>query len=152
MKTGKFIQKYCVLSLLLLLFVCKGFQTMAQQNESQSVAVSSVVFSKYQLTEKKPRKLLNLKEAKWTTKINPVTYIAVGLMYTYQNVFSEQISANCTYEISCSEMTKKSIEKHGLIKGTFIGLHQLTNCFPGARYDHCDHAISSGNQIINVVE
>lgn len=102
--------------------------------------------------EKPRRKLLDLQHAKVSTKLNPLTYLAAGLMFTYQNVISEQISANCSYEISCSEYTKKSIEYHGLIKGTLIGLHQLTNCSPGAKYDHCEHAVSNENKILNHIE
>lgn len=117
-----------------------------------SKKITNTVLAPYQTKEKPKRKILNLESAKITTKLNPLTYLAAGLMYTYQNVLSEQISANCTYEISCSEMTKKSIEKHGLIKGTLIGLHQLTNCSPNSKKDHCEHVISEDYKIINRIE
>lgn len=55
-----------------------------------------------------------------------------GLMYIYQNIFSEQISAACMYEISCSEYTKRQIEKNGLIIGAIKGFHQLMHCTHGA--------------------
>ena len=99
----------------------------------------------------KNRALLNSSESSARTKINPLTYLASGLLFVYQNLFSEQISAVCTYEISCSEMTKKSIEHHGLIKGTFIGLHQLTNCSSSILHDHENHVISDNDKIINSV-
>ncbi len=110
------------------------------------------VFSQYELPIKTNRKLLNLKDKKWTFKLNPLTYIAAGLMYTYQNVISEQISANCNYQISCSEYTKKCIEKYGLIKGTLLGLNQLSQCIPNIQEEHCEHVISEQNKVINVIE
>jgi putative component of membrane protein insertase Oxa1/YidC/SpoIIIJ protein YidD len=54
------------------------------------------------------------------------------LMYLYQNIFSEQISAACMYEISCSEYTKRQIEDKGLILGSIKGFHQLMHCTHGA--------------------
>ncbi len=135
--------------LFLLLWLNVGF---AQVENTVASKITKTVLAPYQTKEKPKRKLLNLDEAKVSTKLNPLTYLAAGLMYTYQNVLSEQISANCTYEISCSEMTKRSIEKHGLIKGTLIGLHQLTNCSASIRKDRCEHVISPDNKIINHIE
>lgn len=139
------------LGLFLLLWINTGFSQVENANKV-SKKITTTVLAPYQTKVKPKRKLLNLEAAKITTKLNPLTYLAAGLMYTYQNVISEQISANCTYEISCSEMTKKSIEKHGLIQGTLIGLHQLTNCSPSILKDRCEFVISPDNKIINHVE
>lgn len=67
-----------------------------------------------------------------TTNRNPIKLLFSGLMYAYQNVFSEQISATCTYEISCSEYTKLCIETNGLFLGSIQGFHQLMHCTSGA--------------------
>lgn len=61
---------------------------------------------------------------------NPIQVVFGGLMFLYQNVFSDQISAHCMYEISCSEYTKLNIEKNGLIRGSILGFHQLMHCTP----------------------
>jgi putative component of membrane protein insertase Oxa1/YidC/SpoIIIJ protein YidD len=113
---------------------------LSQHNLNDEIV--KVSLEDYKHKEPVKRKILNLKNAKFITKINPLTYISVALIFVYQNVFSEQISATCTYEVSCSEFTKKSIEKHGLIKGGLIGFHQLSNCIPGIRYEYPDHLIS----------
>ena len=141
-------------SLLIFSICLHSHLTIAQVEKKDfvSVKISQTVLEEFHYKEKPKRKLLNLEHAKWSTKLNPLTYLAVGLMYGYQNVLSEQISANCTYQISCSEMTKKSIEKYGLIKGTLFGLHQLTNCSRSILKDHCEHVISPDNKIINQVE
>lgn len=55
-----------------------------------------------------------------------------SLLFIYQNVFSEQISAQCTYQISCSEYTKRCIEKHGILIGSIQGFHQFMHCTPNA--------------------
>jgi len=59
----------------------------------------------------KARKLVSPKND--ITKINPLFYVGGTLLFLYQNVFSEQIQAQCAYQISCSEYTKLSIQKKG---------------------------------------
>lgn len=140
---------------LILFFVLCGFNStfsVAQdtliQGENLNSLVLNSVFSEYSTPIKKKRVLLNLSNE----KVNFLTYMAAGMLFVYQNVISEQISANCTYEISCSEYTKKCIEKYGIIKGTFIGLHQLSCCVPKIEDDYCAHKISENGKIINVIE
>jgi len=138
--------------LLLLLWMSGGIHAQEKAPSTLHISLAQSAVGECQSDlQARHRKLLNLRDANWKTKFNPLTYLAVGLMYTYQNVVSEQISAECNYEISCSEMTKKSIEAYGIVKGTLIGLHQLTNCFPGMKYEHCNHALSANNKIINAV-
>lgn len=101
--------------------------------------------------EAKVRPLLR-NESRSGAKYNPLTYLAGGMLFVYQNVFSEQISASCTYHTSCSETTKQAIQKYGLVKGTLIGLHQLSNCNPGIVHDHEEHMISADGKIINSLD
>lgn len=124
----------------------------SQDSIPKSVSVNSLmiksVFSDYSPSVPKKRVLLNLKNG----KANPLTYLAAGMLFLYQNILSEQISADCSYQMSCSEYTKKCIEKYGIIKGTFIGLHQLSCCVPTIREDHCDHKVSEKGKVINGLE
>jgi putative component of membrane protein insertase Oxa1/YidC/SpoIIIJ protein YidD len=122
---------------------------MGLSQNSLNDKILNVTFDDYKLNETNKRKILSLKNSKLSTKLNPLTYISSALLFVYQQVFSEQISANCTYEISCSEFTKKAIEKHGIIKGSLIGFHQLSNCVTGIKYEYPDHLISNENKIIN---
>ena len=124
--------------------------TFSQTNLNDKIINST--FSIYHKPTVLKRKVLNLKDKNFLLKLNPLLYLAAGSLYIYQSVFSEQISANCTYEISCSEYTKKSIEKHGLVKGSIIGLHQLSNCIEGINEQHCDYKISSTNKVKNEVK
>jgi putative component of membrane protein insertase Oxa1/YidC/SpoIIIJ protein YidD len=92
---------------------------------------------------------LNLTSNK--AKINPLTYVAGGLLFLYQNVLSEQISANCNFEISCSEYTKRSINEYGIVKGVFVGLHQLSCCSPTIYKDYCEYQLSENGKVKNEV-
>ena len=129
-----------------------SYQLSAQQEDNSSAEnlVCSHIFGIYKddQPEKKVRAVLK-SEKTFISKINPLRYAATGFMFVYQNVFSEQISSSCTYEVSCSEMTKKSIESVGLIKGSFIGFHQLTNCSKSILHDHERFEISDDDKIIN---
>lgn len=77
-----------------------------------------------------------MKPQKLSQKLNPLFYAGGGLMFVYQNVFSEQLQSDCTYRISCSEYTKQCVQKFGFLKGMLIGLHQLSTCVPGAYLDY----------------
>lgn len=110
------------------------------------------LFSAYELPIIQKREILKLTDKKTALKINPFAYIASGLLFVYQTIFSEQISANCNYEISCSEYTKQCIGRYGLVKGTFLGLNQLSNCIPDVQEDHCEYVISPQYKITNAVE
>ena len=65
-------------------------------------------------------------------------YTAVFIISTYQFLFSTdhafwakpEIFRLCTYQPSCSEFTKQSILKHGLILGAIIGLKRIIDCNP----------------------
>ena len=61
-------------------------------------------------------------------KYNPVSLVFGSLMFFYQKVLSPQISANCPYEISCSNFSKACIKKFGLIKGIALSADRLMRC------------------------
>jgi uncharacterized protein len=96
------------------------------------------------------RKLLSFK--KRSSYFNPMNYLGAGLLYVYQNIFSEQIQADCAFELSCSEYTKLSIREHGFFTGTLQGFNQLSECAPNARYEHPPLFINSEGKIINRIE
>ncbi|MCT4614979.1 MAG: membrane protein insertion efficiency factor YidD [Marinifilaceae bacterium] len=61
-------------------------------------------------------------------KFNPISLSFGGLMYFYQNVLSQQFSADCLYYPTCSDFSKQAISKYGLIKGVFLSADRLTRC------------------------
>lgn len=46
----------------------------------------------------------------------------------YRNVMSEQISADCAFDLSCSRFSAAAISKFGLFKGSLLTADRLTRC------------------------
>jgi putative component of membrane protein insertase Oxa1/YidC/SpoIIIJ protein YidD len=63
-----------------------------------------------------------------TDNFRPVSKLLYGILYLYQTLISEQISASCLYEISCSNFGKYAILEFGAIKGAFLALDRITRC------------------------
>lgn len=105
-----------------------------------------------------PKHAPEFKQRKWlefksrAAYYNPLNYIGAGLLFLYQNLLSDQIQARCSYETSCSQYTKLSIQKKGFIIGTFSGFNQLSECFPAVAGEHCRHAINREGKVINPID
>ena len=83
-------------------------------------------------------------------KYNPISLTLGGLMYFYQRVISPQITADCPYEISCSNYSKAVITRYGLIKGIALTSYRLMRCTPlGAKDIHPLYFNSAGKIIDN---
>ncbi|MBL7923231.1 MAG: membrane protein insertion efficiency factor YidD [Bacteroidia bacterium] len=76
--------------------------------------------------KKKPSFMLVGKK-KWI-QYNPVNLTFGGMLFLYQSVISSQISADCPYEVSCSNFSKQSIQHFGLLKGCALSADRLTRC------------------------
>jgi len=61
-------------------------------------------------------------------KYNPVSLSLGGLMYLYQNTLSQQLSASCLFEPSCSQYGKHAIRHYGIFKGIFLTADRITRC------------------------
>lgn len=122
----------------------------AQNLSTDSLLVSS--FSEYRYEKVSPRSLMSFKNRSIWYKINPISYLSIGLMLAYQRFLSRQLGSQCAYEISCSEHAKKTIERYGLLKGLILGFYQLQSCTPKTGYDFQDHDINSDGEIINPIE
>jgi putative component of membrane protein insertase Oxa1/YidC/SpoIIIJ protein YidD len=136
---------------LLALFMTLGLAAQEKPGDLNSLLVDKT-FSYYNIPQKNHRKFVSLKNKKTIAKINPITYVGAGLLFFYQNILSEQIQANCNYEISCSNYTKLCIEHYGFIKGSLQGLHQLSNCFPSSLDECARYKITGNLKIDNQIE
>ena len=65
------------------------------------------------------------------TKINPVSWVMVSMMYGYQNVLTHQLSSGCGFELSCSNFSKACISEFGLVKGLALSADRLLRCTKG---------------------
>lgn len=109
-------------------------------------------FSSFEYEKPKFRTVLSFKDRSFLYKINPLSYVSIGFMFTYQRFVSQQLGSICSYETSCSEHAKKAVEKHGIFKGVFLGFYQFQSCTSKSGYDHPDHNINKEGKIINPVE
>jgi putative component of membrane protein insertase Oxa1/YidC/SpoIIIJ protein YidD len=46
----------------------------------------------------------------------------------YRSVLSEQISADCAFDLTCSRFSAAAIRRFGIIKGGFLTVDRLTRC------------------------
>ena len=56
--------------------------------------------------------------------------IAISLIDIYKYLISPLLGNNCRYLPTCSEYTKESIIKFGVVKGFWLGLKRIAKCHP----------------------
>ncbi|MFW6068632.1 MAG: membrane protein insertion efficiency factor YidD [Chloroflexota bacterium] len=56
--------------------------------------------------------------------------IALFLIRLYQNTLSRVTPPSCRFTPSCSHYTYEAIEKHGLMKGGWLGVKRISRCHP----------------------
>ena len=106
----------------------------------------NLYFNKISNGKQLTRKFVDVSKNKSVLKI-----VGGTLIYFYQNVLSEQIQADCIYEISCSDYLKFCISKYGFLKGTFAGIHQYTKCNGHEIYNHYGFRKNPNGKIINLI-
>ena len=100
--------------LLIFVFVSKAQNTTdvelikSHVNGSESAAVNS-----------------NVRFNKSTNSAKQVSFV---LLYFYQRIISEQISAVCEFDMSCSNFGIQAIKQLGFFKGLSLTADRLTRC------------------------
>jgi len=54
----------------------------------------------------------------------------ISLLDIYKYLISPLLGNNCRFLPTCSEYTKDSIVKFGLVKGCWLGLKRILKCHP----------------------
>ena len=64
-------------------------------------------------------------------------YPLLVLIKLYQNFISPLLPSTCRYSPTCSEYSKQSLVKFGLIKGFILSIKRINKCNPwgGSGYD-----------------
>jgi putative membrane protein insertion efficiency factor len=64
-------------------------------------------------------------------------YPLLVLIKLYQNFISPLLPSTCRYSPTCSEYSKQSLIKCGLIKGSIVSIKRIIKCNPwgGSGYD-----------------
>jgi putative membrane protein insertion efficiency factor len=62
---------------------------------------------------------------------------ALALIRFYQNAISPNLGSRCRYAPTCSHYTYEAIERHGLLRGVWLGFKRIIRCHPwgGSGYD-----------------
>jgi uncharacterized protein len=59
--------------------------------------------------------------------------VAVFCLRLYKGVVSPFLPVACRYVPTCSEYTAEAVARHGLLRGSVLGLWRLLRCNPFAR-------------------
>jgi len=59
-------------------------------------------------------------------------WLALAPLRVYQKLISPMLPATCRYYPSCSNYAVQAIERHGVLKGTWLGIKRLARCHPWA--------------------
>lgn len=54
----------------------------------------------------------------------------MGLIRIYQKMVSPGLGANCRYSPTCSSYAAESINRFGVLKGTWLGMKRIGRCHP----------------------
>lgn len=56
--------------------------------------------------------------------------IAIGLIRAYQYLISPLLGPRCRFYPSCSHYAVEAIQRHGLLRGGWLGIRRLSRCHP----------------------
>lgn len=56
--------------------------------------------------------------------------VVLLLIKGYQTALSPVLGTHCRFQPTCSSYTYEAIEKHGLFRGTVLGIRRLLRCHP----------------------
>ncbi|MDD2407741.1 MAG: membrane protein insertion efficiency factor YidD [Tepidiphilus sp.] len=56
--------------------------------------------------------------------------LLMALIRGYQLAISPWLGRNCRFYPSCSQYTLEAIERHGALKGLWLGVRRVSRCHP----------------------
>ncbi|MEO6283764.1 MAG: membrane protein insertion efficiency factor YidD [Dyadobacter sp.] len=63
-------------------------------------------------------------------------FLLIGLVRIYQGVLSPYLPNSCRYTPTCSQYMVQAVQKHGAIKGGWMGLKRIARCHPWGGHGH----------------
>jgi len=60
----------------------------------------------------------------------PIKIVLIGLVRFYQYCISPWLGPNCRFQPTCSEYFIQAVNKHGPIKGAWMGVKRILKCHP----------------------
>lgn len=72
-----------------------------------------------------------MKFGKWILPVRDIPVImAVGIIKIYRKLISPNKPPTCRFYPTCSQYAVESLEKHGIILGTYRALIRILKCHP----------------------
>jgi len=65
--------------------------------------------------------------------VSVLARLAVLMIRGYQVTLSPLLPSACRYEPTCSAYAIEAVERHGVLKGGWIGARRILRCHPFAR-------------------
>ncbi|WP_372639364.1 membrane protein insertion efficiency factor YidD [Ancylomarina sp.] len=124
----KLINQIYKLTFTLSFILCFCILTKAQDKESSNIQLILKTKTNTLDTKKHSRDYIYKNEKSWFKKYNPISLGFGSLLYLYQNVISQQFSADCLYHPTCSDFSKDAIREYGLMKGIFLSSDRICRC------------------------
>ncbi len=60
----------------------------------------------------------------------PLTWLSILLIRLYQLVISPGLPSSCRFAPSCSAYTLEAVQRHGALRGIWLGARRLVRCHP----------------------
>ena len=105
----------------LFIFLCFKFSLYSQS----SAADLTLILHQF---KKENHNGINEKKVKLERSTSFIKTTAFIPFFIYQKVFSEQIAAECEFDMSCSRFGINSIKTFGILKGIFLTADRLMRC------------------------
>ncbi len=65
-----------------------------------------------------------------------VTRLLIFLIRLYQAAWSSLTMPACRYQPTCSSFAIEALNKHGILKGTWLAVKRITSCHPWGGHGH----------------
>ena len=63
--------------------------------------------------------------------MTPLAHLAALPIRAYRLLLSPWLGLNCRYQPTCSAYALEALEKHGVIRGTWLAIRRIVRCHPG---------------------
>ena len=67
---------------------------------------------------------------------NPIKALFILLIRAYQRLISPLLPPSCRFTPSCSHYGIEALQKHGLIRGSYLTISRITRCHPWSKGGH----------------
>lgn len=61
----------------------------------------------------------------------PLQFALLGLIRFYRYAISPLLGRQCRFFPSCSEYTLEAVQRHGTLRGGWLGMRRVCRCHPG---------------------